>query len=243
MIKNLRSVFAIALMAVCTSVSAQKVVKDEPVEVEFQTFYSALAEEGKSVVYLEKNPANIEGVAKITFTKGGAKSAPNYNVDKKYIQLFGGSYATEADTEGNTMTFKSEKYINQINLVATKANPWGEVKCNVGKITKNEKNPSSIVWSNKDSEEKRIDVKEVVFTVCNSTLTPEGAEKTPSDKDHVRYTKTKVITYIIEDAETGITNIAADKAQNTVRYNVAGQRVGNDYKGLVIENGKKKIVK
>ncbi len=41
---------------------------------------------------------------------------------------------------------------------------------------------------------------------------------------------------------TGINNITvAPNAQNDVIYNVAGQRVGKDYKGLVIINGKKVI--
>ena len=38
---------------------------------------------------------------------------------------------------------------------------------------------------------------------------------------------------------TGITNINAAKAENAVRYNLAGQKVNNDYKGVVIMNGKK----
>lgn len=42
---------------------------------------------------------------------------------------------------------------------------------------------------------------------------------------------------------TGINNIVADKAGNGIRYNIAGQRVDSNYKGIVIENGRKKIVK
>nr|MCR5511976.1 DUF5017 domain-containing protein [Prevotella sp.] len=38
---------------------------------------------------------------------------------------------------------------------------------------------------------------------------------------------------------TGITNVNAAKAENAVRYNLAGQKVNNDYKGVVIMNGKK----
>lgn len=243
MIKNLRFALVFAFMAVCGSIAAQKVVADDPVEVEFKTLYSALAEEGKTVVYLEKNPAQIEDAATITFAKGGAKSAPNYNISKEFIQLFGGSLATAEETEGNTMTYKSEKFIKQINLVSTKATPWAEVKCNVGQLVKNEKNPRNFVWSNKDADGKRIDVNEVVFTVYSSDVTPEGEAQSPSDKDHVRYTKTKVITYSLVDDETGINNITAANAQNGARYNMAGQRVGNDFKGLVVENGQKKIVK
>ena len=42
---------------------------------------------------------------------------------------------------------------------------------------------------------------------------------------------------------TGITNINTAKAENAVRYNLAGQKVNNDYKGVVIMNGKKMLNK
>jgi hypothetical protein len=42
---------------------------------------------------------------------------------------------------------------------------------------------------------------------------------------------------------TGISAVAAAKAENAVRYNVAGQMVTSSYKGLVIVNGKKMIQK
>ena len=41
----------------------------------------------------------------------------------------------------------------------------------------------------------------------------------------------------------GISTIAADKAANSAIYNLAGQKVSNDFKGLVIKNGKKMIQK
>ena len=51
----------------------------------------------------------------------------------------------------------------------------------------------------------------------------------------------KVELYEVEG--TGINNVNAAKAENAVRYNLAGQKVSNDYKGVVIENGKKVVVK
>lgn len=48
---------------------------------------------------------------------------------------------------------------------------------------------------------------------------------------------------MVEDA-TGINNIQTTTAvKNNVMYNIAGQRVNKDYKGLVIMNGKKMMVK
>ena len=48
--------------------------------------------------------------------------------------------------------------------------------------------------------------------------------------------------YTIEEVTDGINNVKAN-AENAVRYNLAGQKVSNDYKGVVIENGKKVVLK
>lgn len=42
---------------------------------------------------------------------------------------------------------------------------------------------------------------------------------------------------------TAISNVTANDTKNAVRYNLAGQRVGENYKGIVIENGKKVVRK
>ena len=42
---------------------------------------------------------------------------------------------------------------------------------------------------------------------------------------------------------TGINNATAEKAENAPAYNIAGQKVGANYKGIVIKNGKKVIKK
>ena len=49
--------------------------------------------------------------------------------------------------------------------------------------------------------------------------------------------------YTVEEVTDGITNVNAAKAENAVRYNLAGQKVNNDYKGVVIMNGKKMLNK
>ena len=51
---------------------------------------------------------------------------------------------------------------------------------------------------------------------------------------------------IIGDSTTAIHDIDANvdtNHSNAVRYNLSGQRVGNDYKGIVIEGGKKMLIK
>lgn len=42
---------------------------------------------------------------------------------------------------------------------------------------------------------------------------------------------------------TGISTIAAENTSNSAIYNLAGQKVANNYKGLVIKNGKKVVMK
>ena len=44
-------------------------------------------------------------------------------------------------------------------------------------------------------------------------------------------------------APTAISTVKAVKGETGVRYNLAGQKVGNGFKGVVIENGKKLVVK
>ena len=67
-----------------------------------------------------------------------------------------------------------------------------------------------------------------------------------------KYVKDEVVTpelsscYLIsveKGGSDGITNVNAAKAENAVRYNLAGQKVGNDFKGVVIMNGKKVVLK
>ena len=49
--------------------------------------------------------------------------------------------------------------------------------------------------------------------------------------------------YTVEEVTDGINNVTTAKAENAVRYNLAGQKVNNDYKGVVIMNGKKMLNK
>lgn len=56
----------------------------------------------------------------------------------------------------------------------------------------------------------------------------------------------KALNVVFEDEEggaTAIANINSKKAADGTTFNMAGQRVGADYKGIVIKNGKKVLVK
>ena len=131
------------------------------------------------------------------------------------------------------MTFSSEtKKIVSIRLVGTNSTDWGEFSASAGtvKFEGNDKNSKlTPVWS---SDDAKTGVSDVTFTISRS------------DKDtkanQVRYVR--AVVTVLTDA-TGINNITIDNAKKGVRYNLAGQRVNESYKGVVIENGKKMIVK
>ncbi|MCF2609441.1 hypothetical protein I6E75_04120 [Prevotella copri] len=68
------------------------------------------------------------------------------------------------------------------------------------------------------------------------------------------YDNTKTVYYlgwqnaatfeIVEDPTTGISNIeSANVAKDGKSFNLAGQQVGKNYKGVVIKNGKKMVIK
>ena len=48
---------------------------------------------------------------------------------------------------------------------------------------------------------------------------------------------------ILVSSTQGVENLTIDDDINAPAYNIAGQRVGNNYKGVVIKNGKKTIRK
>ena len=115
MIKNLRSIFMVALMAVSGSMFAQNAT-ESPVKTKivFENIYKDMPAENSAgtVVYLDKHPIEQDGI-KITFAKGSGTGAPNYTIAKKQIFLFAPDGTKEnASTEGNTITYATtDKYI------------------------------------------------------------------------------------------------------------------------------------
>jgi len=47
---------------------------------------------------------------------------------------------------------------------------------------------------------------------------------------------------VFDQGTTGITAVSAERHDNAV-YNLSGQRVGNDFRGIVVKNGRKYIQK
>lgn len=237
MIKNLRSIFMVALMAVSGSLFAQNTTETKGELIDMAAIYQKIAEDtNKDVVYGPQNPIEQNGIS-IVFDKATGSANVSLKKGDKFLKLFAGGSKT-ANIDGNTMTFKADKYITKISIAASNAKNFAKIKANCGTITMSgaKENGSrgdiDPTWTNVEND-KTIDVKEVVFTIYRD------ADATADQQ--VRYAKATV--YTSEALPTGITNITAEKAQNGVRYNLAGQRVSKDFKGVVIENGKKMIVK
>ena len=244
MIKTLRYAFVAALTMVAGAVNAQtaKAAKTEKITIDFYDYYKDFDKQGtnKDVVYLG-TPLEQGGV-KIVFDKSTGSDAPNVTfypsdkkknptvLDKAYIKLFGGD---KNNVAGNKMTFSSEtKKIISIKLVGTNCTGWGDISASSGKITDQgtEANPKvSPLW---DCEDAKTGVSDVTFTISR--------QKDNTTANQVRYVK--AVVTVLNDA-SGINNITVDNAKKGVRYNLAGQRVNESYKGVVIENGKKMIVK
>ena len=80
-----------------------------------------------------------------------------------------------------------------------------------------------VVWKTEDGRESLINQEG-----ADNFYVKEGAGDTP---------------HVFVDPE-GISSVVANSSNvSTVTYNIAGQRVTKDYKGIVIKNGKKVVVK
>ncbi len=113
-------------------------------------------------------------------------------------------------------------------------------------------------------ESKDSKIKKIVFVQPSNTKQQKWSDMTVDNGtlDKQTYTNTEgtdAVTFTLKEGKgiqcrinsivvtvdasaTGISSVES-KQQPSVRYNLAGQKVGKDYKGLVIENGKKIMVK
>ena len=84
-------------------------------------------------------------------------------------------------------------------------------------------------------------IKDVIWmTDDNESLI---AEEGTTNEDGSTIFESKVVGGDIVPAVTGISSVVNDKKATNVTYNLAGQRVTKGYKGIVIKNGSKHIVK
>ena len=92
MIKNLRSIFMVALMAVSGSLFAQNTTETKGEEINFVTIYSsflkdAIDKNNNEFVYLEKHAIDQNGIS-VVFDKAKGSGAPTFKIkDHKQARL------------------------------------------------------------------------------------------------------------------------------------------------------------
>ena len=110
--------------------------------------------------------------------------------------------------------------------VAGEANGMKSIAFNLAEIREaNNYYIKDVIWMTEDGTE--------------SLISEEGS----LNKDQSQIFMSKVVGGEISPATTGISSIVSDKKATNVTYNLAGQRVSKGYKGIVIKNGSKYIVK
>ena len=85
-----------------------------------------------------------------------------------------------------------------------------------------------------------------VYSGCKYIVNANGSKITAagfafSTKDDLTIKSEDTVIY--GNGETAINTVKANVENNAAIYNIAGQKVAKDYKGLVIKNGKKMIQK
>ena len=108
--------------------------------------------------------------------------------------------------------------------VPSEANNMKSIAFNMSEIkAANKYEIKDVVWKTEDGKESLINQEG-----ADNFYVKEGAGDTP---------------HVFVDPE-GISSVVANSSNvSTVTYNIAGQRVTKDYKGIVIKNGKKVVVK
>lgn len=101
----------------------------------------------------------------------------------------------------------------------------------------------------KDSEYK-VETAKTIYVlakqgdVCGFYPLASG-ETLPANKGYIKISNpsTAKSVYGLHETTTGIHHVVKADARSGARYNLTGQRVSDTYKGVVIENGKKFVVK
>ena len=171
------------------------------------------------------------GIEKGTFTGSGKPASGNDKITKDgiTIETTNGAFAAQ--------NYKSHAYEYRIYK-----NSNFTVASTVGDITK----VTFTCFANGDAQYgpgnfTTVPTGEYTFESNGPTGTWTGKAATISLKPTKNQVRASKIVVTI-DTTTGIKEIENRKEDaNTPVYNLAGQRVGKDYKGVVIKNGKKHI--
>lgn len=225
-------------------------------------------EEGKAVITAssEENDAYSAGNATCTvyvWHYNVYKKAATVESGKKYMivaQRDGKTYyaipAQESSDYGYLSTFKEEGTVDELKIKSSYDDSFAfetlddgfSIKDCYGRYLYMDTKHNSFQFDKEKSEAWTVEAEENgTFSITNNgkfiqfgsgTYTSFGAY------DKLQENAVLPMLYVLNDNESGINGVTNDNTvKNGARYNLAGQRVNNSYKGIVIENGKKFVVK
>lgn len=225
-------------------------------------------EEGKAVITAtsEENETYNAGKAICTvyvWHYNVYKKAAAVESGKKYMivaQRDGNTYyaipAQESYNYGYLNTFKEEGTVDELKIKSSYDDSFTfetlddgfSIKDCYGRYLYMDTKHNSFQFDKEKSEAWTVEAEENgTFSITNNgkfiqfgsgTFTSFGAY------DKLQENAVLPMLFVLNDNESGINGVTNDNTvKNGARYNLAGQRVNNSYKGIVIENGKKFVVK
>lgn len=225
-------------------------------------------EEGKAVITAtsEENETYNAGKAICTVYVW------HYNVYKKAAAVESGKkYMIVAQRDGNTYyaipaqesynygflnTFKEEGTVDELKIKSSYDDSFTfetlddgfSIKDCYGRYLYMDTQHNSFQFDKEKSEAWTVEAEENgTFSITNNGKFIQygsGTFTTFAAYDKLQENTVLPMLFVLNDNESGINGVTNDNiVKNGARYNLAGQRVNNSYKGIVIENGKKFVVK
>lgn len=225
-------------------------------------------EEGKAVITAtsEENETYNAGKAICTvyvWHYNVYKKAATVESGKKYMivaQRDGNTYyaipAKESYNYGFLNTFKEEGTVDELKIKSSYDDSFTfetlddgfSIKDCYGRYLYMDTKHNSFQFDKEKSEAWTVEAEENgTFSITNNGKFIQygsGTFTTFAAYDKLQENAVLPMLFVLNDNESGINGVTNDNiVKNGARYNLAGQRVNNSYKGIVIENGKKFVVK
>lgn len=157
--------------------------------------------------------------------------------------------------DGNSKTFEDVKYTQRLKLGGTGSGPDSEAPSRYlsFQVTGDCNIKVHFAHASSSGEDRTLNLATGEYSSIAATQTVAAGETATLSYDY-KGGETTVYLYsaksglnlyaiIVTSSSSGVNNITVEKAKNNIRYNLAGQRVDESYKGVVIMNGKKFVVK
>ena len=201
---------------------------ETPVETSKAIYYWMEGFEAANEIAFEDG-AKIAITGNTSKTISGAKNITVDGTEYKTMKLSNGAQNTLTMPEGcNVVKMTFYSYINKASTAeGLRTSYWKEVAGETYDET-------TALSCYNDGDFTAPDVRE--FTL----KTPANAVTFTNTGEQLCYV---LVVEYTKGGSASVNSIEVEKAKNNIRYNLAGQRVDESYKGVVIMNGKKFVVK